>query len=75
MNYTTRIETNVSELNNDWDYLYISTIGTSVDKVLLDVETLPEVIEFLKLSTLGLEYIEIEFNHGQDITIKIPRYA
>jgi hypothetical protein len=33
------------------------------------------VIEFLKMSTLGLEYIEIEFNHGQDITIKIPRYA
>jgi len=75
MKYTTQIETNVTQDDYEWDFLTIKTTGTSVDRALAEVETLPEVIEFLKMSTLGLEYIEIEFNHGQDITIKIPRYA
>jgi hypothetical protein len=73
MNYTAEV---IADPNDDnYELLVISTTGTSVDKVLAEIETLPEVIEFLKLSTLGFEYLEIHFNHGQDIMIKIPRYA
>jgi hypothetical protein len=74
--YTTELELNVQEDDGYlWDFLSVSLESDSVDRALKYIETLPEVENYLRESTIGLEYLEIEFNHGCDITIKIPRYS
>ena len=76
MTYKVNTKLNVQESDGYmWDYIYIATTSKSVDDVLTKIETLPEVIEFLNESTIGLEYITIEFNHGDEVRVMIPRYS
>jgi hypothetical protein len=63
-----------TKTTKQYNTLIISTQSSTIDSVLKDIETLPQVIDFLKDSTLGFEYITIEFNHGQDLTITLYKY-
>jgi len=78
VNMTYKVNTKLNVQESDgcmWDYIYIATTSKSVDDVLTKIETLPEVIEFLNESTISLEYITIEFNHGDEVRVMIPRYS
>ena len=73
--YTVEYKHKVNELGSIWDYIIVRTEHYSVDEAITALETMPEVQKFLLESTLGTEYLEIQFNHSKDIRIQIPRYA
>ena len=76
MTHKTHVQLNVSESDGYmWDYLTVTLESKSLDLALSHIETLPEVKTFLQDSTIGLEYLDIQFNHGCDVIVKIPRYS
>ena len=53
--------------------LSYSLISKSVDKSLKEMESHPDVIKFLSSSSLGLEYVSFELNHGDQLYITVHK--
>ena len=70
-----KVESVKLETTNGYDWLILKGLGQSVDEAIKVFMELPEFKAFLDCSTLGWEYISAEFNHGNQITVKMPRYS